>query len=87
MSKTAIQYSSYSQTKKEPKKIWNIDRQNTNKKIKELQKMREDLSRNVDSMHVKKLMPGNTKTGINCFTISLLPILDCPNCAHCMYEC
>lgn len=37
-------------------------------------------------LHVR-LMPGNSKTGLFCFTVSLLPIIDCPNCKECKYHC
>lgn len=40
----------------------------------------------VSNLHVK-LMCGNTKTGANCWTVSLLPIIDCKNCGGCKNTC
>ena len=34
-----------------------------------------------------KLQPGNEKTGVNCWTVSLIPIADCYNCSVCMNDC
>lgn len=42
--------------------------------------------RNGEEVHVK-LQPGNDKTGINCWTVSLIPIADCYNCAECSKDC
>ena len=33
------------------------------------------------------LQSGNDKTGINCRTVSLCPIIDCMNCKECMGDC
>lgn len=33
------------------------------------------------------LQRGNTKTGVNCWTVSLIPVVDCYNCDKCMLEC
>ena len=41
---------------------------------------------NIDNEHVK-LMQGNRKTGVNCWTVSLAPIIDCANCDGCMDGC
>lgn len=40
----------------------------------------------VGLLHVR-LMKGNDKTGLFCFTVSLLPIIDCPNCKECKNHC
>ncbi len=37
-------------------------------------------------LHVR-LMKGNDKTGLFCFTVSLLPVIDCPNCSECKNHC
>lgn len=48
--------------------------------------IREEMLKNVDNLHVK-LQPGNNKTGKNCYTVSLAPIVDCINCGECMWNC
>ena len=40
----------------------------------------------VANQHVK-LQKGNRKTGIHCWTVSLLPVVDCANCKECMWHC
>lgn len=34
-----------------------------------------------------RLQQGNDKTGQACWTISLIPIVDCPNCSECSKDC
>lgn len=59
-------------------------------KVKETVKKYRDLRnlfiKDVENIHVK-LLPGNSKTGSNCRTVSLLPIVDCPNCSKCKLNC
>ena len=40
----------------------------------------------VETYHVT-LMQGNSKTGRNCYTVSLLPVIDCCNCSECKNHC
>ena len=49
-------------------------------------KLRSEMMERVNELHVK-LQPGNRKTGANCWTVSLLPIIDCSNCSECMWDC
>ena len=56
------------------------------KRGKKLLDMREEMLKDVDNLHVK-LQPGNNKTGKNCYTVSLAPIVDCINCSECMWGC
>jgi len=56
------------------------------KRVSTLQKAIKKAESNVDNLHVK-LQKGNRKTGPNCWTISLMPVIDCANCSHCMHEC
>ena len=56
------------------------------KRVKKLLDMREEMLKDVDNLHVK-LQPGNNKTGKNCYTVSLAPIVDCINCSECMWGC
>ena len=54
--------------------------------IKKATTLLEDYKSEVEDLHVT-LLPGNGKTGRNCFTVSLLPIIDCPNCKECKNHC
>lgn len=58
----------------------------TEKRVQKMRKLRDEYLKIVDQLHVK-LQPGNTKTGMSCWTVSTLPVIDCINCKHCMYEC
>lgn len=46
----------------------------------------KDALKVADRLHVK-LQRGNRKTGSNCWTVSLLPVLDCGNCSKCKHNC
>lgn len=54
--------------------------------VKKAIKAREIILAEVDKHHVR-LMPGNGKTGINCRTVSLLPVVDCKKCDKCKGDC
>ena len=56
------------------------------KHVKQLKARRDELLKIVEELHVK-LQQGNEKTGKLCWTVSLLPIVDCSYCSECMYEC
>lgn len=56
------------------------------KRLATITKAREEALKIVDSLHVK-IQSGNTKTGRMCFTVSLMPILDCVNCSGCRLQC
>ena len=56
------------------------------KRVNKILAIREEMIKDVDNLHVK-LQPGNNKTGKNCYTVSLAPIVDCTNCAECMWDC
>lgn len=56
------------------------------KRVGKLRLAQELALQNIDNLHVK-LQPGNKKTGANCWTVSLLPIIDCVNCNKCQWEC
>lgn len=54
-----------------------------------IEKLKGELDKMIevaDTLHLH-LQRGNTKTGSNCWTISLLPVIDCVNCSHCMWDC
>lgn len=57
-----------------------------NRRVKKLLDERDKKLANVDDYHVI-LQRGNRKTGANCWTVSLLPIIDCKNCAGCKGNC
>lgn len=55
-------------------------------RIKKLIEKRNEMISNIDNIHVK-LQKGNRKTGSNCYTVSLAPIIDCSNCNGCKGQC
>ena len=55
-------------------------------RVKKLREAQKEALKNVDNLHVK-LMKGNRKTGQNCYTVSLLPVVDCGNCSKCKNNC
>ena len=57
-----------------------------NNRVKKLVETRDAKMMNVDELHVR-LQKGNTKTGKSCWTVSLLPVIDCLNCAQCKGSC
>ncbi len=56
------------------------------KRIKTLTKAVKEAMNDVDNIHVK-LQKGNSKTGPNCWTVSLMAVLDCSNSSKCKYQC
>lgn len=57
------------------------------KRLNGIRKVRREVAKmNVNKLHVK-LQKGNSKTGVNCFTVSLLPVIDCVNCKECRMDC
>lgn len=55
-------------------------------RAKKLEQKRNEMLKDVDNLHVK-IHQGNRKTGINCWTTSFLPVVDCKNCKECGKEC
>lgn len=55
-------------------------------RVKKLIDARNAMMDIVDTLHVV-LQRGNRKTGVNCWTVSLLPVIDCVNCSECMWDC
>ena len=64
----------------------NISKEAVEKRINKILAERKIRLMNVEEQHVK-LMTGNKKTGANCWTVSLAPIIDCVNCAGCSNQC
>ena len=63
-------------------------KQGFKKRISTLMKARNKVAASdISKLHVK-LQPGNSKTGRTCYTVSLLPTIDCGNNCHiCQYNC
>lgn len=71
----------------EPKKIKKMSIKAINGRVQKMVRMRDKYIEDIDNCHVK-LMPGNSKTGKNCWTVSLIPLADCGhNCRECGKEC
>lgn len=51
-----------------------------------LRSAQKEAIKNVKNLHVK-VQKGNRKTGANCWTVSLLPVIDCANCSKCKHNC
>lgn len=56
------------------------------RRLEKIKQIREEMESKVVDMHVK-LQQGNSKTGANCWTVSLLPVFDCANCSECKGNC
>lgn len=69
------------------KKIRNMSMDNIIKRVHNMVSLREEYIKDIDNIHVK-LQPGNSKTGRQVYTVSLIPIADCgPNCKECKKQC
>lgn len=55
-------------------------------RVSRMVNMRGEIKQHLSDYHVK-LMKGNSKTGESCWTVSLIPIADCPNCKGCQHDC
>ena len=56
------------------------------KKLELLKERRAEMEKDIANLHVR-IQKGNSKTGSRCYTVSLLPIIDCNNCSQCMWQC
>lgn len=73
--------------KHEPKKIKQVSTEVIANRVRTMLAIREEYLKDIENTHVK-LQKGNSKTGQNCWTVSLIPIADCGhNCEHCKKEC
>ncbi len=63
-----------------------IGKEARNKRVQKMLELRDEFLKDVNNYHVK-LMKGNSKTGKDCWTVSLIPIADCYNCKECMVDC
>lgn len=53
--------------------------------VSRMKKAKDEAMEHVDELHVY-VSKGNKKTG-EVESVSLLPVIDCPNCSGCMHEC
>ena len=67
-------------------KSLNISIEAIQNRVNKLREERKIKLLDVSNLHVK-LQRGNRKTGANCWTVSLLPIIDCSNCGECSKTC
>lgn len=71
----------------QPKKIKNMSIENIMGRVQKMIELRTEFEKDIDNVHVK-LQQGNSKTGKNVYTVSLIPIADCGhNCKECKKEC
>ena len=67
-------------------KSLNISKEAIENRINKILAERKIRMANIEEQHVK-LQRGNRKTGANCWTVSLAPIIDCINCSGCSGQC
>lgn len=67
-------------------KSLNISKEAIENRINKILAERKIRMTNIEEQHVK-LQRGNRKTGANCWTVSLAPIIDCVNCSGCSDGC
>lgn len=68
-------------------KSYRISDEALNKRLHKMLHLRAQyLNGGIDDLHVR-VMKGNDKTGKTCWTVSLIPIADCKNCAACKNNC
>lgn len=67
-------------------KSLNISKEAIENRINKIIAERTIRMANIEEQHVK-LQRGNRKTGANCWTVSLAPIIDCVNCSGCSGGC
>ena len=71
----------------QPKKIKNMSIDTIMGRVQTMVNLRNEYEKEIDNVHVK-LQQGNSKTGKNVYTVSLIPIADCgKNCKECKKEC
>lgn len=73
-------------TSKKPKNVNDISKEAMAERLKTMLTFRTEFLKDVANAHVR-LQRGNDKTGKSCWTVSLIPIADCPNCLKCSAKC
>lgn len=71
---------------KEPKIVKEMCIEGIRNRVNKMFELRKQYMEDVEHIHVT-LKRGNTKTGTACWTVSLAPIIDCPNCDKCKGKC
>lgn len=67
-------------------RISKISEANLNHRVMKMLAIRDSYMKDIENCHIK-VQKGNTKTGKDCWTISLIPIADCHNCEQCRQDC
>lgn len=67
-------------------KSLNISNEAIENRINKILAERKIRMADINNQHVK-IQRGNRKTGSNCYTVSLAPIIDCVNCSGCKGTC
>lgn len=69
------------------KNIKKMSMEAINGRVQRMLEIRAEYEKDIENVHIK-LQQGNSKTGRNVYTISLIPIADCGfNCKECIPEC
>lgn len=71
---------------KTPKNPKNMSDEKIAARVQKMLLMRAKYLNDINNFHVR-LMEGNSKTGEDCYTVSLIPIADCKNCSQCRKKC
>lgn len=71
---------------KKAKNVKDMDVELMKKRLQAMLAMKKEVLEHVEDYHVK-LQKGNSKTGECSMTVSLIPIVDCPNCSGCKGKC
>ena len=63
-----------------------LTKEGIKKRLTTLRSAQKEAIKNVKNLHVK-VQRGNRKTGAYCWTVSLMPVIDCGNCNKCKNNC
>ena len=69
-----------------PKTVNEMKAETMQARLQKMLILRAQHEANIDEVHVV-LQGGNSKTGTLVYTTSFMPVVDCPNCAHCKGKC
>lgn len=68
-------------------KTFRICNEAVNKRIQKMLDIRKRVLEDGVKKYHPMIMKGNKKTGRQCYTVSLIPIVDCSNCKECKNNC
>ena len=71
---------------KKPRRISNMCKDGMESRLTKMVQLRAKFENDINNAHVK-LQKGNSKTGVSCWTVSLIPVVDCINCKECKGLC